>query len=60
MSGLSIGRVCEEEEGNGAETRGACKSSKNFIVYLFRVCGKIEPAYVMRDSEQQGEREGTR
>lgn len=58
MSGLSIGRVCEEEEGNGAER--ACKSSKNFIVYLFRVCGKIEPACVMRDSEQQGEREGTR
>ena len=41
MSGLKIGHVCEGKEGDGTEARGTCESSKGFLIYLLRVCGKI-------------------
>lgn len=43
-NGLKIGCVYEGKEEGRAKARGACKSSKGFIIYLFRDCGKIEHA----------------
>lgn len=40
-SGLKIGHVCEGTEGDGTEARGTSTSSKGFLIYLLRVCGKI-------------------
>lgn len=44
----------------GQKPGGHARSSKDFIIYLFRVCGKIEHASVMGDSNQRRGRWGQR